>query len=36
MTQRKFRIKDGILIETTEVRIEDRSKLLRYNPNLKC
>lgn len=35
MIQRKFRIKDGVLIDTTEVRIEDYSKLLKYNMNLK-
>ena len=35
MIQRKFRIKDGVLFETTEVRIEDYSKLLKYNPNLR-
>ena len=35
MIQRKFRIKDGVLWETKEVRIEDRSKLFKYNPNLK-
>ena len=35
MIQRKFRIKDGVLLETTEVRIEDYSKLLKYNMNLK-
>ena len=33
--QRKFKIKDGILLETTEVRIEDYSKLLKYNMNLR-
>ena len=33
--QRKFKIKDGVLLETTEVRIEDYSKLLKYNMNLK-
>ena len=32
---RKFKIKDGILLETTEVRIEDYSKLLKYNMNLR-
>lgn len=35
MIQRRFRIKDGILFETTEVRIEDRTKLFKYNPNLR-
>ena len=35
MIQRKFKVKDGILLETTEVRIEDYSKLLKYNMNLK-
>ena len=34
MIQRKFKIKDGVLLETTEVRIEDHSKLLKYNMNL--
>jgi hypothetical protein len=35
MTQRKFKIKDGVLLETKEVRIEDRTRLFKYNPNLK-
>jgi hypothetical protein len=35
MIQRKFKIKDGVLLETTEVRIEDYSKLLKYKMNLK-
>ena len=35
MIQRRFRIKDGVLLETTEVRIEDRTKLFKYNPNLR-
>lgn len=35
MIQRKFKIKDGVLLETTEVRIEDYSKLLKYNMNLR-
>lgn len=37
MIQRKFNIKDGVLLETTikEVRIEDYSKLLKYNMNLR-
>lgn len=35
MTQRKFKIKDGVLLETKEVKIEDRTKLFKYNPNLK-
>ena len=35
MTQRKFIIKDRVLLETKEVRIEDRTKLFKYNPNLK-
>ena len=35
MIQRRFKIKDGILFETTEVRIEDRTKLFKYNPNLR-
>ena len=29
MIQRKFKVKDGVLLETKEVRIEDYSKLLR-------
>ena len=29
MIQRKFKVKDGVLLETKEVRIEDNSKLLR-------
>ncbi|WP_027456052.1 hypothetical protein [Xylanibacter brevis] len=35
MIQRKFKIKDGVLYETTEVRIVDRTKLFKYNPNLR-
>ena len=35
MIQRKFKVKDGVLLETTEVRIEDYSKLLKYNMNLR-
>lgn len=35
MIQRKFNIKDGVLLETKEVRIEDYSKLLKYNMNLR-
>lgn len=35
MMQRKFKIKDGVLFETTEVRIVDRTKLFKYNPNLR-
>ncbi len=35
MIQRRFKIKDGILFETTEVRIVDRTKLFKYNPNLR-
>ena len=35
MMQRKFKVKDGVLLETTEVRIEDYSKLLKYNMNLR-
>ena len=35
MIQRKFIIKDGVLLETKEVRIEDRTKLFKYNPNLR-
>ena len=35
MIQRRFRIKDGVLLETTEVRIVDRTKLFKYNPNLR-
>ncbi len=29
MIARKFKVKDGVLLETKEVRIEDYSKLLR-------
>ena len=29
MIQRNFKIKDGVLLETKEVRIEDYLKLLR-------
>jgi len=32
MIQRRFRIKDGVLLETKEVRIEDRTELFKYNP----
>ena len=32
MIQRKFKIKDDVLLETTEVRIVDRTKLFKYNP----
>jgi len=35
MIQRKFKIKDGVLLKTTEVKIEDYSKLLKYNMNLR-
>ena len=37
MIQRKFKIKEDVLLETTikEVRIEDYSKLLKYNMNLR-
>ena len=35
MIQRKFKIKDGILFETTMKKIEDYSQLLKYNMNLK-
>ena len=35
MIARKFNIKDGVLLETKEVRIEDYSKLLKYNMNLR-
>ena len=35
MIQRKFKIKDGVLLETTEVKIVDRTKLFKYNPNLR-
>lgn len=37
MIQHKYKIKDKVLLETTikEVRIEDYSKLLKYNMNLK-
>ena len=35
MIQRKFKIKDDVLLETTEVRIVDRTKLFKYNPKLR-
>ena len=35
MIQRKFKIKDGVLLETKEVKIEDRTRLFKYNMNLK-
>ena len=35
MIQRRFKIRDGVLFETTEVRIVDRTKLFKYNPNLR-
>lgn len=35
MIQRRFKIKDGILFETTVKKIEDYSQLLKYNMNLK-
>lgn len=35
MIQRKFVIKDGVFLRIREERIEDHSKLLRYNPNLR-
>ena len=35
MIQQKFVIKDGVLLRIREERIEDHSKLLRYNPNLR-
>ena len=35
MVQRRFIIKDGVLFETTEVKIVDRTKLFKYNPNLR-
>ena len=35
MIQRRFKIKDGVLLETKEVIIKDRTKLFKYNPNLK-
>lgn len=37
MIQRRFKIKEDVLLETTikEVRIEDYSKLLKYNMNLR-
>ncbi len=33
--QRIFKIKDGVLYEMTEKKIEDHSKLLKFNMNLK-
>lgn len=35
MIQQKFVIKDGVLLRIREERIVDRSKLLKYNPNLR-
>lgn len=35
MIQQKFKIKDGVLLRIREERIVDRSKLLKYNTNLR-
>lgn len=36
MTQNKYIIKDGEIIITTTIKIDDYSKLLRFNKNLYC
>ena len=36
MTHNKFTIKDGEIIITTTIKIDDYSKLLRFNKNLYC
>jgi hypothetical protein len=35
MIQQKFVIKDGVLLRIREERIVDRTKLFKYNPNLR-
>ena len=35
MIQQKFVIKDGALLRIREERIVDRTKLFKYNPNLR-
>ena len=34
MEQKKYKIKDGEIIITTTIKIDDYSKLLRFNKNL--
>jgi len=34
MTHNKYTIKDGEIIVTTTIKIDDYSKLLRFNKNL--
>lgn len=36
MEQKKYKIKDGEIIITTTIKIDDYSRLLRYNYNLNC
>ena len=36
MTRNKYTIKDGEIIITTTIKIDDYSKLLRFNKNLYC
>ena len=36
MTHNKYTIKDGEIVITTTIKIDDYSKLLRYNKNLYC
>ena len=36
MTHNKYTIKDGEIIVTTTIKIDDYSKLLRFNKNLYC
>lgn len=36
MEQKKYKIKDGEIIITTTIKIDDYSRLLRYNNNLNC
>ena len=36
MEQKKYKIKDGEIIITTTIKIDDYSRLLRYNNNLSC
>lgn len=36
MTHNKYTIKDGEIIITTTIKIDDYSRLLRFNKNLYC
>lgn len=36
MQQKEYTIKNGEIIITTTIKIDDYSKLLRYNKNLYC